>query len=96
MTNKKQYFQSHDLTFVSTVMILSNTASIEAVVFHPTKENVKVFSLSPKTEVEKLHKQYINDRLLVPPQRLSAKIATIRHLRAEIGNRDAIKNSSFG
>lgn len=76
-------FLSDDLSFVATIILLDKGISIERVTFHPNKPNVKVFYLSPKDRVENLFRQYVGDQLQVSPQRLSTKIAAIRHLPAE-------------
>ena len=79
MEQSNSYFQSDDLTFVATVILLDK-ATIEKVTYHPQKSGVKIFCLSPKREVEKLYKLYVSDKLQVSPQRLNAKISAIRYL----------------
>lgn len=76
------FFKSDDLTFTATVILLGKVV-IERVSFHPVKQNVKIFYLSPKAEVEKLYRLYVSDRLQVSPQRLNSKISAIRHMPAE-------------
>ena len=77
-----QYHYSEDLSFIGTC-ILQGTVTIVRVVFHPQKQGVKGYYLSPKAEVERLHRLYVSDQLKVSPQLLSTKIAAIKHLQAE-------------
>lgn len=78
----KKYFTSHDLSFVAAA-ILTGKVSIERVVFHEAKQNVKVYYLTPVEEAHKIHLEYISDKLTVSPALLSAKIASIKNLQAE-------------
>ena len=77
-----KYYYSEDLSFIATVVLQGNI-TIERIVFHPQKQGVKGYFLSPKSEVERLQKLYVSDQLKVSPQLLSTKIAAIRHLQAE-------------
>ena len=81
--NQKTLFQSEDLSFIATIILLDKGISIEKITFHPLKSNVKIFHLSPIDIVQHLYRQYVSDQLQVSPQRLSTKIAAIRHLPAE-------------
>ncbi len=85
MDNRNCYY-SEDLSFIATV-ILQGGIRIERVVFHPQKQGVKGYYLSPRSEIERLHKLYVSDQLKVSPQLLSTKIAAIRHLQAEAERR---------
>lgn len=82
----KKYFTSHDLSFVASA-ILTGLVSIEKVVFHETKPNVKVYYLTPSDVAHKVHLEYISDKLKVSPAQLSAKIASIKNLQAEYPQR---------
>lgn len=79
----KKYFTSHDLSFIASA-ILTGKVSIAKVVFHETRQNVKVYYLTPPDEAHKIHLQYISDQLKVSPALLSAKIASIKNLQAEL------------
>lgn len=85
MDNKNSYY-SEDLSFIATI-ILQGEITIERVVFHPQKQGVKGYYLSPRSEVERLQKLYVSDQLKVSPQLLSSKIASVRHLQAETERR---------
>lgn len=78
----KKYFTSHDLSFVASA-ILTGKVSIERVVFHETKQNVKVYFLTPAEGAHEIHLDYISDKLKVSPAQLSAKISSIKNLQAE-------------
>lgn len=82
----KNSYYSEDLSFIATI-ILQGGITIERVVFHPQKQGVKGYYLSPRSEVERLQKLYVSDQLKVSPQLLSSKIASIRHLQAETERR---------
>ena len=77
-----KYFKSHDLSFVAAA-ILTGRITIERVIFHPEKLNVKVYFLSPVDEARKAHLLYISDQLKVSAAQLSAKIASIKNIQAE-------------
>jgi len=86
MKQKNNQFRSSDLTFVATLILVSEKITIQEVNFHPNKQGVKVYTLTPVDEVHRLEKLYISDQLKVSPQVLSSKIQAIRYLPANTKN----------
>ena len=76
------YFITDNLSFVASA-ILDGRVGIKKVVFHPNKQGVKNYYLSPFDLANQVYLDYISDRIKVSPAQLSAKISEIKHLRAE-------------
>lgn len=83
--NNKQYFSSQDLTFTAAA-ILTGKVSIAKVTWHPQKNYLKVYWLTPENIAKEIHLQYVSDQLKMSPIQLSAKIAAIKNLQAEVEN----------
>lgn len=79
----KETFKSTNLAFVATA-VLTGRATIIDVFFHPTKQFVKVFCLSPKDEAKKVYMAFASDKLTLSPNLLASKIQTIRHIPARV------------
>lgn len=80
----KKFFTTSDLFFVATALLTTNGITIERVVFHETKQNIKVFYLAPAEVVHQIHLQYVSGVIQVSPFLLSQKIMVIKNLHAEM------------
>lgn len=79
----KQFFICDNLSFVATA-ILHGGVSIKKVIFNPEKYGVKSYYLDPYEKANELYLLYVSDQLKVSPSQLSAKIAALKGLQAEL------------
>ncbi len=80
--NKYAFYISDDLPFVASA-ILTGRVQIKRVTFHPNKQGVKQYHLSPRETAQEIYLEYVSDQIKMSPQQLSSKIAVIKHLQAE-------------
>jgi hypothetical protein len=80
----KEFFVTSNLSFISTCLLLDKGILISRCVLDPRRvDGVKLFFLSPKTEVEKIWREFTSDLIKLSPQLVSEKIAAVRQFPAE-------------
>ena len=82
-----EYYISDDLAFVACA-ILSGKVTIKKVTFHPNKQGIKEYHLSPREVAKQLFLEFVSDQLKVSPKQLSDKVVAIKHLPAETERRE--------
>ena len=82
--NTKQYFSSDNLSFVAAALLAyPGRVSIKKVEFHPSKQGVKLYFLSPFEDVKQIYLEYVSDSLKLSPAQLSEKIAALKFIQAD-------------
>ena len=89
----KQFFITDNLAFIATALLAyPGQIQIKRVVFHPQKQGVKNFYLSPYDRTNAIYLEYCSDALKISPAQLTSKIATLKGIQAE----DLTKGGSYG
>lgn len=87
----KQFFITDNLAFIATALLsYPGEVQIKRVVFHPQKQGVKNFYLTPYDLTNSIYLEYCSDGLKISPAQLTSKIATLKGIQAEKPQRGGI------
>jgi len=80
----KPFFITDNLSFTATALLsYPGKIQIARVVFHPQKQGVKNFYLTPYKEANKIYLEYCSDMLRISPSQLTSKISVLKGIQAE-------------
>lgn len=89
----KPFFITDNLAFVATALLnYPGKIRIERVVFHPQKQGVKNFYLTPYDATNSIYLEYCSDVLKISPAQLTSKISTLKGIQAE----NPMKGGNYG
>lgn len=84
----REFFITDNLAFIATALLsYPGKVQIKRVVFHPLKQGVKNFYLTPYETANAIYLEYCSDALKISPAQLTSKIATLKGIQAEIPER---------